>query len=198
MSAYAETFERVIAGNFEAASDEEKLMAVREVIQVASVAAAAVTVQPIPIIDMALIAPIQIGMVQAIGRIHGYKLDRKSVLEILSSFGAGLVTQGVLISTAKIIPIVGFLAAIPMAYALTWSVGEVAHYYFKSGRGVSPDELRVMFEKLYREKREERARAGKRDGSLKERLEDLVAAREAGLVSEEEFARKKQRILGDL
>lgn len=195
MSTYAETFERVVNGDFASAGDEQKVEAVREVIQVASVAAAAVTVQPIPIIDMVLIAPIQIGMVQAIGRVHGYRLDRKSVLEILSSFGAGLVTQGVLISTTKLVPIVGFLAAIPMAYALTWSVGEVAHYYFKSGRGVSPDELKDMFEKLYGSKRKEKADASRRSGSLKEKLSDLVAAYEAGLVTEDEFKKKKEEIL---
>jgi len=195
MTTYAETFERVVSGVYSNASDEEKLVAVREVIQVASIAAAAVTIQPIPIIDVALIAPIQIGLVQAIGRVHGYTLDKKSVVEILSSFGAGLVTQGVLLSTSKLIPIVGWLAAIPMAYALTWSVGEVAHYYFKMGRGVSPDELEAMFQKIYRSKREERARESK-SSSLKARLEDLNEAFKAGLVTEAEYQKKKEELLG--
>jgi len=195
MPSYAETFERVATGEYAQASDEEKLEAVREVIQIASIAAAAVSIQPIPMLDIALIAPIQIGMVQAIGRVHGYALDKKSVVEILSSFGAGLVTQGVLLSTSKLIPIVGWLAAIPMAYALTWSVGEVAHYYFKMGRGVSPDELEAMFQKIYRSKRAEKAREQK-SGSLKARLEDLTEAFKAGLVSEAEYQKKKEEILG--
>jgi uncharacterized protein (DUF697 family) len=197
MASYAETFERVVTGEYANASDEQKLEAVREVIQVASIAAAAVTIQPFPVVDIALIAPIQIGLVQTIGRIHGYVLDKKSVVEILSSFGAGLVTQGILLSTSKLIPIVGWLAAIPMAYALTWSVGEVAHYYFKMGRGVSPDELGAMFQKVYHSKRDEKSAAHK-SSSLKSRLQELTEAHRAGLISEAEYQKKKEELLGAL
>lgn len=198
MTTYAETFERVIAGEFGQASEDERLGAIREVIQIACIAAAAVAIQPIPIVDVVLIAPIQIGLVQAVGRIHGYQLDKKAVLEVLSSFGAGLVTQGVLLATSKLVPFVGWLAAVPMAYALTYSVGEVAHYYFKSGRGVSPDDLQSMFKKLYREKREQKERAQKENAGLRDKLEDLVAAREAGLISEREFEQKKAELLAAL
>ena len=50
----------------------------RDVTVVCSVAAAAAAVQPVPLLDIALLAPIHVGMVQAIGQVHGHKLDTKS------------------------------------------------------------------------------------------------------------------------
>lgn len=195
MSTYAETFQRVLEGDYDDATDEERLHAVREVIEMGSAAAAAAAIQPFPLLDAVLITPIQIGMVQAIGRVHGHHLDRKSILEVLSTFGASVLAQNVIVSSAKFIPFAGWVAAPAMAYALTWAVGEVSDHYFKSGRGVSPDELKDMFKKVYRDKKAEKVAAHKEDGTLKERLSQLKEAFEAGIITEEEFEAKKAEIL---
>src|SRR5688572_9284800 len=126
MANYLETLRRVMDGDYEHASQDEKNAAVRDVVQVCSIAAAAVTIQPIPLLDTALISPIQIAMVQAIGRVHGYKLDKKSIVEILGTFGASLVAQNVIMAAAKLIPFAGALITISMAYALTWAIGDVS------------------------------------------------------------------------
>ena len=65
-----------------------KARAVHDVVQVASIAAAAVAVQPLPFVDLVVVTPIHVAMVQQIGRIRGFEIDGKSVLEILSSIGA--------------------------------------------------------------------------------------------------------------
>ena len=195
---YGATFDRVLGGDFDEATELEKVAAVHEVLQVASIAASAVSIQPIPFVDMVLIAPIQIGMVQCIGRIYGYRLDKKAVVEILSTFGAGLVTQGALMSAAKLIPFVGWLVTVPMAYAMTWAVGEVAHYYFQMGRGVPPSELSSMFERVYRQKKEERKTAQEGATSVHDKLKDIVRAREEGLLSDEEFEEAKAKILSEI
>lgn len=195
---YGATFDRVLGGDFDEASELEKTAAVHEVLQVSSIAASAVSIQPIPFVDMILIAPIQIGMVQCIGRIYGYRLDKKAVVEILSTFGASLVTQGAMMSAAKLIPFVGWLVTVPMAYAMTWAVGEVAHYYFRMGRGVPPSELSSMFDRVYRQKKEERKAAQKNAPSIHDRLADLVKAREEDLVTDEEFEAAKAKILSEL
>jgi len=195
---YGATFDRVLSGNFDEADEMEKAAAVHEVLQVSAIAASAVSIQPIPFVDMVLIAPIQIGMVQCIGRVYGYRLDKKAVVEILSTFGASLVTQGALMSAAKLIPFVGWLVTVPMAYAMTWAVGEVAHYYFRMGRGVPPSELSSMFDRVYREKKEERKNAQKSAPSIHDKLKDLVAAREAELIDDDEFEAAKAKILSEL
>jgi uncharacterized protein (DUF697 family) len=197
MPSYTDTLSRVMSGGYDDASEEERDEAVRDVTQVCSVAAAALTIQPIPFVDSALIIPIQVGMVQAIGRIRGHSLDRKAVLEILSTFGASIVAQNVAIAAAKFVPFFGWVVAPSMAYALTWAIAEVADHYFRNGRGVPPDELREMFSKVYRQKRTEKEAANKENDSLKAKLQQLKDAYEAGLLDEDEFSAQKEKILAD-
>lgn len=192
---YSEVLGRIMRGEYDDASPEERAEAVQRLVQLCSGAAAAVAFQPIPLVDAALITPIQIAMVQGIGRIHGHKLDQKSILEILSTFGASLVAQNVLMAAAKLVPFLGWLASMSMAYALTWAIGEVSDHYFKNGRGVSQDELRRMFKDTYRAKKAEKEKEHRDDGTLKERLEQLRAAHEAGLLTDDEFAAKKEAML---
>lgn len=195
MASYTEIIERVMRGDYEDASAVERDEAIRSVIQACSIASAAVTIQPIPFVDMALITPIQIVMVQAIARIHGHNLDKKSVLEILSTFGASLLAQGVIMGAVKFIPFLGWIVTTSMAYALTWAVGEVSDYYFRNGRGVPQEELQSMFTRIYKEKHAEKKAANSGDGTLKEKLEQLKEAFDAGLLDEDEFAQKKEDVL---
>lgn len=192
---YADTVSRVLSGDYTDASPEDKAKAQRELVQVCSVAAAAVAIQPIPFLDSALIAPIQIAMVQGIGRIHGFHLDRKSILEILASFGASLVAQNVMMAAAKFVPGFGWVVSASMAYALTWAIGEVSEHYFRTGRGASQAELKEMFDRVYRAKRKEKEEANKGNETLAQRLAQLNEARKQGLLTEEEFERKKQEML---
>jgi uncharacterized protein (DUF697 family) len=197
MGSHIETLRRVLDGNYEGASEEEKARAVRELVQVCSVAAGAMTIQPFPLLDTALIAPIQIGMVQGIGKIHGHKLDQKSILEILSTFGASIVAQNVIMAAAKLIPFFGWVFTISMAYALTWAIGEVSDHYFRNDRKVDEGELKAMFDRVYKTKKAEKTAQHKKDSSLKTKLEELKEARAAGLLTEEEFEAKKAALLSD-
>ena len=159
---YAETIHRVLQGNFANATDAEKLASVREVTLVCSVAAAAVAVQPLPLVDVALLAPIHIGMVQAIGRVHGHDLDTKTVLEVLASFGASLVARGVAVSALKLVPVFGWATSASMAYAMTYAIGEVSHCYFAAGRGMSAAKLKSMYRAAYEAKKEEKDAAARK------------------------------------
>jgi uncharacterized protein (DUF697 family) len=195
MPNYMETLKRVLDGSYDSASEAEKTAAVRDLIQVCSIAAGAVAIQPIPFVDTALISPIQIGLVQGVGRIHGVKLDSKSVVEILSTFGASIVAQNVIMAAAKFVPFLGWVVAPSMAFALTFAVGEVSDYYFRTGRGVPQEELKAMFEKIYKQKRSEKEESLKKSGSLKDRLEQLKEAFSSGLITEAEYHAKKEELL---
>ncbi len=194
---YAATLGRVMAGDYDDATQEERHEAVKELIAVCAVAAGAVSIQPVPLLDLVLVSPIQVGLVQGIGRIYGHQLDKKAVVEMLSTFGASLVAQNVMMASAKLVPFAGWIAAAAMAYALTHAIGEVADHYFRHGRGVSPDDLKSMFRKTYKEKKDERMAAMK-EPSLKERLEQLKEAYAAGLIDDDEFEVKKADILAAL
>lgn len=197
MSSHLDTIKRVLDGNYEEATDAEKTTAVKELIQVCSVAAGAVTIQPIPFVDTALIAPIQIGLVQGIGKIHGYKLDKRSILEVLSTFGASIVAQNVIMAAAKFIPFFGWVITISMGYALTWAIGEVSDHYFRNGRNVDEAELKDMFERVYKTKKEEKSAANKGNKTLKQKLEELKEAKKDGLLTDEEFEAQKAKLLSD-
>lgn len=197
---YKQVIDRVLAGDFDDATDEERREAVERIVQLSAVAAGAVAFQPIPLLDTVLVSPIQIGMVQAIGRIHGHRLDEKSILEMLSTFGASILAQNVILSATKFIPIFGWLTAVSMAYALTWAIGEVSDYYFREGRGVSSEELKERFQSVYQAKKSEKEASLKEAGPdrLKDRLAQLKEALDAGLLTEEEFDQKRRDILASV
>jgi uncharacterized protein (DUF697 family) len=195
MGRHLDTLRRVVEGDYSSAAPEEKERAIRDVKQVGATAAAAVSIQPIPLLDLALVSPIQVLMVQAIGRVHGHKLDRRSILEILSTFGASILAQNAIMAAAKFIPFAGWVLSASMAYALTYAVGEVSDHYFRTGRGARPEELKEMFDRVYKQKRSEKVSQHKADGTLKDKLEQLGEARKSGLITEEEYEKKKEDLL---
>jgi uncharacterized protein (DUF697 family) len=194
---YKDVVDRVLAGDYDDASEEERRAAVDKIVRLSAIAAGAVAFQPLPLLDVLLISPIQIAMVQAIGRIHGHRLDEKSILEMLSTFGASILAQNVILSAVKFVPFFGWLTAISMAYALTWAVGEVSDYYFREGRGASSEDLKARFQSVYREKKAEKEASLKKAGGdrLKDRLAQLQEALDAGLLTQEEFDQKRRDIL---
>lgn len=192
---YLDTIKRVTGGDYANATEEERKEAIKEVIRVCAIAASAVTIQPFPVADVVLMSPIQIGMVQAIGKVHGHKLDKKAIVEIISTFGASLVAQNVIMAAAKLIPFLGSVVAMSMAYALTYAIGEVSDYYFKNGRGVDGAELKARFNSIYKEKKAEKDKEARDNKSLKQKLDVLKKSFEAGAITEEEFNKKKEDLL---
>ena len=195
MSDFFATVHRVLEGDLSAASDEERDRYVRDLVTLGSAAAAAVTLQPVPLLDVALLAPIQIAMVQGIAKVHGYTLDRRTVLEWIGTFGASIITRHVLLAAAKLIPFAGWLAGASMAYALTHALGEVTDHYFRTGRGVPSPDLQQMFRTAYAKSRAEKEAKVGADDSLEARLRRLTQAFAAGLLTEDEFRAKKEEIL---
>jgi uncharacterized protein (DUF697 family) len=195
VSGHLDTIKRVLDGDYTDATAEQRAAAVKELVQVCSVAASAMTIQPFPLLDTALIAPIQIAMVQGIGKIHGHKLDSKSILEMLSTFGASIVAQNVIMAAAKLVPFVGWIVTISMAYAMTWAIGEVSDHYFRNDRKVDEAELKAMFERVYKAKKAEKTEQHKGDSAMKEKLEKLKKAHADGLLTDEEFEAKKAAVL---
>jgi uncharacterized protein (DUF697 family) len=195
MSGHLATIQRVLDGDYTNATDDERQRAVRELVQVCSVAAGAMTIQPFPLLDTALIAPIQVAMVQGIGKIHGHKLDTKSVLEMLSTFGASIVAQNLIMAAAKLIPFFGWVVTISMAYAMTWAIGEVSDHYFRNDRRIDEAELKAMFDRVYRAKKAEKTEQHKSDKTLRDKLEQLKQAHAGGLLTDAEFETKKAELL---
>ncbi len=197
MTGYAETIGRVMSGDYADADEATRQEAARRLVTIGSAAAAAVTIQPLPLLDAVLISPIQIGLVQGVGHVHGYTLDSKSIIEMLGTFGASIVSQNVMIAAGKLVPFVGWAMSASMAYALTYAIGEVSHAYFASGRGLTSTQMSELFKRVYQDKRQEK-RQDMKNGSLKDKITQLRDAYAAQLITEEEFERKKQELLAQL
>src|SRR5690606_4725628 len=182
----------------EARSDEEREKAATEVIRVCSIGAAAVVVQPLPMLDIALLTPIHVAMVKAIGGVYGYTLDRKTVLGITGAFGASIAAQNLVIASAKLVPFATLPVAISVAYALTHAIGEASRVYFQSGRKLSRARMKQVFHQDYSETKRAKLRAAKRDRELADQLARLTDAYRAGTLTADEYDAKKQEVLARL
>jgi uncharacterized protein (DUF697 family) len=199
MAAYTETLNRILKGVLDDASVEEKDRAADEMIRLCSVAAAAAAAQPVPLLDLVLITPIHLALVQAMARIHGYSLDARAARELLGTLGASLVSQRLAVSALKLFPLMGLLAAASMAYALTQAIGEVSRHYFANGRKLDAKALRARFDRTYRARRAARAKRRGDDAQaardLEAKLEDLRRRRDRGEIDEATFQREKEALL---
>src|SRR5690606_16817474 len=114
VAGYTERLERLVGFGRAASTEEEREKAATEVIRVCSIGAAAVVVQPLPMLDIALLTPIHVAMVKAIGGVYGYTLDRKTALGIIGAFGASIAAQNLVIASAKLVP----FASLPIAISV--------------------------------------------------------------------------------
>ncbi len=178
-------------------TEEEKATLIAQTIRASAIAAGAVTIQPIPLLDLALVTPIQATMVQTIGNIRGHKMDARTVMELMGTFGTGIATQQLVIAASKFVPVIGWAASITTAYAMTWAIGEVSDEYFANDRKMSNVELNRMFQKVFKTKKAEKQASAGASNTLKSKLNQLTAAREADLISEAEFTAKKEQLLSD-
>ncbi len=198
-------FRKVMQGDIAQATYNEKIEAVFEAQRACAMVAAALATQPLPLVDVALLLPIQVRMIQAIGKMHGHPIDKGSIRELLDVYGLGIAAQLGLISASKLVPGVGSLAAPSVAYAMTLAIGELADHFVQHGRGVLPRPLtaawlqdknvKKTFQKLVRRRRDEFVQIAKQDGGLAEKLEQLRIADTKDLMAEDEYKKLKGEVL---
>jgi uncharacterized protein (DUF697 family) len=154
---------KAIDGGFDDASDVEKARAVHEAIRLSSLRAALLALQPLAFVDSPVLTRLQARMVRGIGRIHGRR-DHKTAHEILRPLRRRLVVPHLTIAATKLLPMVPVLpdlVAVSVAYALTYTIGELSDDYFR-GPALRPSEMRARFDLLYRRRFEQTYRE-KRD-----------------------------------
>jgi uncharacterized protein (DUF697 family)/tellurite resistance protein len=107
------------------------------------------------------IIPLQIKMVYAIGKSHGYELDQGHIRELLATLGVGLTSQYLEQFGRKLLgglfgKAAGSLAGglgkaatgVAFSFATTYALGQVARRYYAGGRQMSSALLRESFEGL--------------------------------------------------
>ncbi len=111
----------------------------------------AVAFVPVPVADIAVITPVQIAMVATIGHLYGTEVSTKSILELLSTIGAGVSFREMARQLIKLIPGYGQAVSAAVAFAGTVALGKVAMHWFEHNCSVPESKLKDEF-KIYSEK----------------------------------------------
>jgi uncharacterized protein (DUF697 family) len=186
---YEDTIQKLISGDFDDATPEEREKVIEQIIHASAVASSVLAMSPLPFVEM----PIQVTMVRAIGKVYGYTIDKKVVFEILSSIGGSIVLRQLI----RFIPGMGAIANISKIYGTTWAMGVAADYYFRQNREVVKEELMRMFKMTQKEKTAEKEKQIEA-GHITERLQTLWDLFQKNLITQEEYRRKREEILSQL
>lgn len=178
-------------------SPAQQKEAARELVQMSALAAAAVTLAPLPIVDLLAITPIQAAMVMAVGRVHGREVDLKEARSILVELagvcGTGLLAQKVFATATKLfLPGLGGVLSAPYAFAVTWAMGQVAIGYFDE-EGGAREKLKQIFDDALAEGRRLFSREAVEDFRTKRgaEVEDFARAHAAPTQQPRPAARRK-------
>lgn len=190
-------------------------------------ASAALTILPIPGTEVIDVMPIHVGMVVGLAEEHGvvfitHESAADLILKIGATVGLSLLGSRIAMTAGKIIlPGVGGLVAAPFIHAFTLAIGAAARAYFEAGGGLDEDEMKRVYERTVRrakrsfdpskarsreardmaERAAEEGSAGAPKASvddLAERLATLEQLRELGAISEQDYERRKARILDEV
>jgi len=186
---YEETLQKLISGDFDDTTPEEREKVIEQIIHASALAASVLAISPVPFIE----TPLQVTMVRAIGKVYGYTLDKKVIFEILSAIGGSVMLRQLI----RFIPGVGTIANISKIYGTTWAMGVTADYYFRQNREVVKEELMRMFKMTQKEKMVEKQKQLE-EGRIAERLQTLWDLFQKNLISQEEYRKKREEILARL
>ncbi|MBU3665482.1 MAG: DUF533 domain-containing protein [Chthoniobacterales bacterium] len=113
---------------------------------------------PQSLATMAVI-PMQMKMVYRIGRAHGVELDAARIKELAAAAGLGLTSQvlegyarrllkGLLGKKSMAGKVTGQAASSAFAFASTYALGHVAQAYYGSGRKMTKEQMKTLFDSV--------------------------------------------------
>lgn len=138
------------------------------------------------------IIPLQMKLVYAIGKSHGYELDSGHIKDFLATAGVGLASQFLEQAGRKLLG--GLLGSIGgglargmgnqavssgMSFASTYAIGHVAQRYYAGGRKLSAAMLRETYQRVMQEGR---ALQGEYLPAIRDQARNLDPARVLSLV----------------
>lgn len=137
-------------------SKEEK---VKKIINYYSIAAGGAAIQPIPIIDSFILAPIQIAMVIHIGKVYGIKITKSVAGGLVNTLGLSLIGNYLFVFLVSLFPGIKQVIGPAVAYSLTYTSGLIVNELFATGN-LSPtkEQLEVLSQKYKKELKEAKLR----------------------------------------
>jgi uncharacterized protein (DUF697 family) len=172
---------------------------------------------PIPLVDMAFVAGVQLGMIQKLCNLYDVPFTIAQSNSLIAAIAGGTIAR-MGASFIKGIPGVGFLLggiSMPiLSGASTYAVGQVFITHFESKGTLDNIDIETM-KKAYEEQieygKEFAAKYQKKEtgtnnitpikedlDSIIKKIEKLNELKEKGLLTEEEFQQKKQSLLASI
>ncbi len=165
---------------------------------------------PVPIADLFAVSAIQLDMIRQLAKL--YEIDFKHTqgkAYMTALTGSGLARLGA--RAIKFIPGVGsILGGITMSVlsgASSYALGEVFKKHFETGGtflDFDPQRLKKYYDEKFEKGKEvakevqhenEKAKSKSTASGLVDKLKDLIDMKEKGLISEEEFAAMKKKLI---
>lgn len=172
---------------------------------------------PVPFLDMAAVTVVQLDMLKQLSRLYDVPFGEESGKSLISAIAGGAAAR-VGASMVKAIPVVGtFLGGVSMSVlsgASTYATGQVFKRHFSSGgdlTNVDIKKAKKIFEEAFEKGKDvaakmEKQKKAKEEGkapeakekSIVDRLKDLAALRDQGIITEAEFTEQKKRLLDSI
>lgn len=165
---------------------------------------------PVPLLDIIAVSAVHLNMLRKLATVYDVSFEEEMAKSVISSVGGSALAR-IGASMVKSIPVIGtFLGGISMsalAGGTTYALGQVFKQHFSKGGGSLKDldleEARELFdEELEKGKavaEELKNTVAPAEKSLSDqtfdKLERLADLKDKGIITEEEFVAKKERLL---
>jgi len=106
--------------------------------------------EPIPGLDLPLLLGMQARMVLRLAAIYGESFTAQHARELLTTIAGSLVARYLGEELAKLIPGLGWVVSGIVAALGTVTMGNVAEAYFESGHQLTPEQLRRLYQRMFR------------------------------------------------
>jgi len=147
-----------------------------DVIRKAASTAAAVGATPLPVIDFIPLIVIQSAMVASIARIYDFKITFRRLIELIFTFGFGLLGRMLFYQISKFGGPPGWLVAAAIAAGITIAMGYTVRVWFESGERVTRKMVKDISNTISTNILERVKAFGKRFGRRKKMKESISGA----------------------
>jgi uncharacterized protein (DUF697 family) len=188
---------------------ESKLSQADDIIRNHVLWATGAGVVPLPLIDVIAVTSVQLDMLKQLCKLYEVNYDENSGKHLITAI-AGTTLARLGASFIKAIPGVGsLLGGVSMGVlsgASTYGMGQVFVNQFEQGRGLFDFDLnwgKKVYEQEYEKGKEYASNVQKKEegpskGDVFKKLDELLNLKKQGILTEEEFNKKKEELLKKL
>ena len=127
--------------------------AAQRIIRNATLISLAAGLEPFPLVDIPILLGNQIRLVLRLAALYGEPVDSanttRHLRELIAVMAGGLGLRYLAEQVAKAIPFGGDFISGAIAGAGTWAMGQVILEYYESGKSISPQRLRMLYNDFY-------------------------------------------------